>query len=307
MSVNMKKMSMKSAVLLSLTALIWGTAFVAQSAGMDYIGPFTFSCIRNVLGGTFLIPCIWFLDKFEKGNHPTEEAKKTREEKKMLVLGGVSCGIALFVASNLQQFGIQYTTAGKAGFITALYIVLVPILGMIFKKKVSARIWVSVVLATIGLYFLCMTGGFQISKGDFYIFLCALGFAIHIMVIDFFSDKTDGVKMSCIQFWICGILSAIPMFLFEAPKGTAIMAAAVPILYAGIMSSGVAYTLQIVGQKDADPTLASLILSLESVFAVLAGWLILRERLSMRELFGCGLMFAAIILSQLPGKTEHTN
>lgn len=291
----MKKMSMKSAILLSLTAFIWGTAFVAQSAGMDYIGPFTFSCIRNIIGGLFLIPCIWFFDKSEK-------KEMTREEKKVLLLGGICCGVALCVASNLQQFGIQFTTAGKAGFITALYIVLVPIMGLFFRKKVAGKIWFSVILATVGLYFLCMTWKFSISKGDFYVFLCALGFTVHIMIIDYFSPKTDGVKMSCIQFWVAGILSAVPMFLYENPNISAITEAAVPLLYAAIMSSGIGYTLQIVGQKEADPTLASLILSLESVFAVLAGWVLLGEVLSARELLGCVLMFAAIILSQLPEK-----
>lgn len=301
---DMKKMSMKSAFLLSLTAFIWGTAFVAQSTGMDYIGPFTFSCLRNLMGGAFLIPCIMILDKLGSGESKEKRRAHSKEERKELLIGGIACGIALFVASNLQQFGIQYTSAGKAGFITALYIVLVPIFGLFFRKKIGMKVWISIMLAIVGLYFLCITEGFTIGKGDLYVFLCAIGFAIHIMIIDYFSSKVDGVRMSCIQFWITGSLSAIPMLIFETPTLSAIISGFLPLAYAGIMSSGVAYTLQIVGQKDADPTLASLILSLESVFAVLAGWMILGEQLSMRELTGCALMFAAIILSQLPDKTR---
>ena len=204
------------------------------------------------------------------------------------------------MASNLQQFGVKYTTVGKAGFITALYIVLVPIFGIFLKKKVGVKVWISVAISVVGLYLLCMTEKLSISKGDFLVLLCAIVFSIHILVIDHFSPLVDGVRMSCIQFWITGILSAIPMFLFEKPSLSAIFAAAVPLLYAGVMSSGVAYTLQIVAQKDADPTVASLILSLESVFSVLAGWAVLGQVMSMREICGCVLMFAAIILAQLP-------
>ena len=298
----MKKMSIKSAGLLALTAFIWGVAFVAQSAGMDYIGPFTFSCIRSLMGGIVLIPCIRFLDKFNEKNAVPSKKPQTKEEKKTLLTGGLACGLALCVASNLQQFGIQYTTAGKAGFITALYIVLVPIFGLFLKKKVSAKIWVSVAIAVAGLYFLCITGDLNINAGDFYVFLCAIVFTIHIMIIDHFAPMVDGVRMSCIQFFVTGILSAIPMFLFESPDINAVINALIPLLYAGILSSGVAYTLQIVGQKDADPTMASLILSLESVFSVLAGWILLKEVLTARETMGCILMFAAIILSQLPEK-----
>lgn len=300
----MKKMNMKSAVLLTLTALIWGIAFVAQSAGMDYVGPFTFSCLRNLLGAVVLLPCIKFIDYWNEKSGIPSQKPKTAEEKKVLLSGGICCGLALCVASNLQQIGIQYTSAGKAGFITALYIVLVPIFGLVLKKKVGIKVWISVVIAVMGLYFLCMTGDFSINAGDFYIFLCAIVFAIHIMVIDYFSPKVDGVRMSCIQFFVTSVLSSIPMFLFESVDMNAVFDAMIPLLYAGIMSSGVAYTLQIVGQKDADPTMASLILSLESVFSVLAGWMILKEVLSVRESVGCILMFVAIILSQLPERKK---
>ncbi|MGN8849330.1 DMT family transporter [Bariatricus sp. HCP28S3_C2] len=297
----MKKMSLKNITMLFLTAFIWGVAFVAQSVGMNYIGPFTFSCVRSILGGIVLIPCIWFLDRLKmKEEGVTEKRTMSEKEKKTLLIGGICCGIALCVASNLQQFGVKYTTVGKAGFITALYIVLVPIFGIFLKKKVGVKVWISVAISVVGLYLLCMTEKFSISKGDFLVLLCAIVFSIHILVIDHFSPLVDGVRMSCIQFWITGIISAIPMFLFEKPSLSAIFAAAVPLLYAGVMSSGVAYTLQIVAQKDADPTVASLILSLESVFSVLAGWVVLGQVMSMREICGCVLMFAAIILAQLP-------
>lgn len=297
----MKKMSLKNITMLFLTAFIWGVAFVAQSVGMNYIGPFTFSCVRSILGGIVLIPCIWFLDRLKmKEEGVTEKRTMSEKEKKTLLIGGICCGIALCVASNLQQFGVKYTTVGKAGFITALYIVLVPIFGIFLKKKVGVKVWISVAISVVGLYLLCMTEKLSISKGDFLVLLCAIVFSIHILVIDHFSPLVDGVRMSCIQFWITGILSAIPMFLFEKPSLSAIFAAAVPLLYAGVMSSGVAYTLQIVAQKDADTTVASLILSLESVFSVLAGWAVLGQVMSMREICGCVLMFAAIILAQLP-------
>ena len=303
----MKKMTGKNTLMLFLTAFIWGSAFVAQSVGMDYVGPFTFSCVRSFIGGIFLIPCIWFLDQWSAKNDRTEGEKKavSKEEKKMELLGGICCGLALCVATNLQQIGMQYTTVGKAGFITALYIVLVPIFGIFLKKKVEARIWVSVMISVVGLYLLCITDKLVLGKGDTLVLLCAVVFTIHILVIDYFSPKADGVRIACIQFFITGILSAIPMFLFETPRLSDIFAAAVPVLYAGVLSSGVAYTLQIVAQKDADPTVASLILSLESVFSVLGGWMILGQKLSIREIAGCILMFSAIILAQLPEKSKN--
>lgn len=301
----MKNKSLKSSLLLLLTAVIWGTAFVAQSVGMEYVGGFTFNCTRSLIGSAFLVPCIFFLDWLKKREGDAPESPKTPEEaaagRKTLIVGGIACGVVLFIASNLQQFGIKYTTVGKAGFITALYIVLVPILGIFLKKKVSFKVWISVVLAVAGLYLLCITDGFSIGTGDFMVLLCAVAFAIHILVIDYFSPKTDGVRMSCIQFLVCGLLSGVCMLLFEQPVLSELLRAWMPILYAGVMSCGVAYTLQIVGQKGADPTVASLILSLESVVSVLAGWAILGQSLSGRELLGCVLMFGAIILAQLPG------
>ena len=305
---------MISAAELLLTAFIWGVAFVAQSVGMDYIGPFTFNCVRSIIGGLVLIPLILCLrrvnkDKFVKegveANHADAEAEK-RLYRKNTILGGICCGFFLAVASSFQQFGIMHTTVGKAGFITALYIVIVPILGIFMKKKVAPIVWVSSVIAIIGFYMLSISGQVSINKGDILVLICAVLFSLHILVIDHFSPKGDSVAISCIQFFTSGIICGIGMLLFEEPQIADILAAYVPLLYAGVMSCGVAYTLQIVGQKNMDPTVASLILSLESVFSALAGWLILGQKLSAKELIGCVLVFAAVLLAQMPQKNSKT-
>lgn len=302
----MNKYTLRQSVLLLLTAAIWGVAFVAQSVGMDYVGPFTFNTVRSLIGGIVLIPCIVLLKRINAGSKDTAGAAEHASgdpagQRKVLLTGGVACGVLLCIASNLQQFGIMYTSVGKSGFITAMYIVLVPVVGIFLKKKAGVKIWCSVAIAVWGLYLLCMTdNGFSIQKGDLLLLLGAVAFSFHILTIDYFSPKVDGVKMSCIQFFTCGILSMVCMFLFEQPQIGAILQAWMPIVYAGVMSCGVAYTLQIVGQKGMNPTVASLILSMESVISVIAGWLILHQKLSGRELLGCVLMFAAIILVQLP-------
>ena len=287
----------KNACMLILTAFIWGTAFVAQSVGMDFLEPFTFNGVRSLIGGIVLLPCIFLIRRINARSGEAEKAEGTRKD---LVLGGILCGLLLFAASSLQQIGIVYTTAGKAGFITAFYIVIVPVLGIFLHKRIGWKVWAAVVMALAGLYFLCMTEELTVGKGDLYIFLCALIFSAHILVIDHFSPRVDGVKMSCIQFFTCGIVSLIPMFAWETPGVDNLLAGWMPLLYAGVLSCGVAYTLQVVGQKNVNPAVASLILSLESCFSVLAGWLILGEKLTMREFAGCVLMFAAIILAQLP-------
>lgn len=287
----MKTGQMRNSLLLLLTAFIWGAAFVAQSVGGEAVGCFTFNGVRSLIGALVLLPVIWLMD-----------AKK-KEDQKTLITGGICCGVMLCIASNFQQFGISFTTVGKAGFITAMYILIVPILGLFMKKKPGLQVWLGVVLAVMGLYLLCMTSeSFSLSKGDFLVLICAGFFSLHILIIDYFSPKVDGVRMSCIQFLVCGILSMVMAFIFETPEVSVILSGWLPILYAGVLSCGVAYTLQIVGQKNMDPTVASLILSLESVFSVLAGWLILNQTLSLRELSGCVLMFLAIILAQLPQK-----
>lgn len=295
-----QQIPLKNSLILLLTATIWGIAFVAQSVGMDYVGGFTFNAVRSIIGSIVLLPVIWFLDKQKTPVKRTEQDQQTQHKK--LIMGGIACGICLCLASNFQQFGIKYTTVGKAGFITACYIVIVPIIGLFLKKKCSPFIWAAVIMALIGLYLLCITDDFSIGKGDILVLICAVLFSLHILVIDYFSPMVDGVKMSCIQFLVCGILSGIPALIFEHPQMSSILAAWQPVLYAGIMSCGVAYTLQIVGQKNMNPTVASLILSLESCISVLAGWFLLGQKLSTKEILGCFIMFAAIILAQLPQK-----
>ncbi|MDD7178212.1 MAG: DMT family transporter, partial [Lachnospiraceae bacterium] len=235
---------------------------------------------------------------------PEERTRAAQMDRKTLLAGGVSCGVILCLASNAQQIGIQYTSVGKAGFITALYIVIVPILGIFLKRRCGWKVWVSVLIALIGFYLLCMVGGFSLERGDVWLLMCAVLFSFHILIIDHFSPMVDGVKMSCIQFFTSGLLSGIAMLVTENPDIANILAAWVPILYAGVLSSGVAYTLQIVGQKNYNPTVATLLLSLESVFSVLTGWVVLHQKLSVRELCGCVLIFIAVILAQLPEREK---
>lgn len=288
--------------MLLLAAFIWGSAFVAQSVGMDYVGPLTFNCVRSIIGGVVLIPCIFLLERLKS---PEERARAAAEsDRKTLLAGGASCGVVLCAATSMQQFGMQYTSVGKAGFITALYIVIVPVLGLFFGKRCGFKIWMCVCIALVGFYLLCMTGGFALERGDLYLLGCSLLFSFHILVIDHFSPLVDGVKMSCIQFLVSGVLSGAAMLLFETPSIAGIVAGAGPILYAGVLSSGVAYTLQIIGQKNYNPTVATLLLSLESVFSVLTGWMVLHQKLSPREIAGCVLIFAAVILAQLPEKAN---
>ncbi|MGN0719292.1 MAG: DMT family transporter [Anaerovoracaceae bacterium] len=299
---------MKSNILLLLTAFIWGSAFVAQKSGMDYIEPFTYNGIRTFIGGLVLIPVIIFFTKKNNRQNETEEKVFDFEKDKIAIIGGICCGLALFVASSLQQFGVSYTTAGKAGFITTLYVVFVPILSLLLRKKVRPIMWICVALGAVGLYLLCMTdASFSLQFGDMLVLLCAVAFAVHILVIDHFSPKADGVKISCVQFLVSGVLGIICMFIFETPDLGNILACWLPILYAGVLSCGVAYTLQVVAQADADPTAASLILCLESVFAVISGAILLHESMSPRELMGCAVIFAAVIISNLPEKKASTD
>ena len=292
---------MQSNILLLLTAIIWGSAFVAQKSGMDYVEPFTFNGIRTFIGGLVLIPVIFFMEK----KNPPEEISREEKTKKHqeLLIGGICCGLALFAASSLQQFGVSYTTAGKAGFITTLYVVFVPIISVLLRKKVRPIMWLCVAMGAVGLYLLCMTdASFRLTFGDTLVLLCAVAFAVHILTVDHFSPKMDGIKLSCIQFLTVGIVSMVCMFIFEHPDIHAILDCAVPLLYAGVLSCGLGYTFQVVAQKHAEPTVASLLMSLESVFAVVFGALLLHETMSMRELSGCLIIFIAVIISQLPEK-----
>lgn len=299
-TINLKA---RNSMFLLTTALVWGVAFVAQRQGGASAGPYTFNCIRSFLGGLVLLPVIPFLDKVTGHKKP-----QSKQDRRRLSVGGALCGLVLFVASTFQQMGMYYgTTAGKAGFLTACYILLVPVLGIFFGKKCRWNVWVGILVAVIGLYFLCLTDGLSLQLCDGLVLLCAVCFSVHIMVVDHFSPLVDGVRMSCIQFFICGVCGTIPMFGVEMRQmGAAAWMQSfrsidvwIPILYAGIMSCGVGYTLQIVGQNGINPSIASLLMSLESVFSVLAGMLLLHETMSGREILGCVLVFAAVIFAQM--------
>ncbi len=291
-------------LLLLLAALIWGVAFVAQSVGMDYMGPFTFNGARFLMGSAVLVPVILFRRKKADpagGRQVRTDRSGAKENAgKAALMGGVCCGLALCPAALFQQFGILYTTVGKAGFITTLYIILVPLAGIFMKKTPSSRIWTGAALAAFGFYLLCIKEGFSLSRGDALVFIGSVLFTVHILVIDHFSPKADGVELSCIQFLTAGVISSVLAFVFEKPELSALAEGIIPLAYAGILSSGVAYTLQVIGQRDTDPAVASLLLSMESVFSVLAGWMLLGQALSARELMGCALVFGAVILVQLP-------
>ena len=368
---------MKGNLMLLLTALIWGTAFVAQSTGMDHVGPFTYNGIRNLIAGFVLIPVIMVFDHMKESGTltPARSASENSDiltdtevnaRKSIEFIGssrssfdsssdksqiqnrrinrrsyrdGIVCGIFLFIASSFQQYGISMTTAGKAGFITALYIVIVPVLGIFLHKKIPPMVWLSVAIAIAGFYLLCIKEGFTIGRGDLLVLCCAFFFSLHILVIDHFNEgNVDGVRMSQAQFFTVAVLSLLPILLTELPEagtvsgalsspvlkelrsvshkisfsgifspaswqafGAAVWSARASILYTAVMSSGVAYTLQILGQRYTDPAPATLLMSLESVFAALSGWLILHERLTPKELLGCALVFAAVLLAQFPG------
>lgn len=283
----------KGSFLLLLTALIWGMAFVAQSTAMDHIGPWTFNCLRSVLACLVLFLLLPFLHKITHTTGMAYDRKKTW-------IGGIVTGCFLAMASQFQQMGIMTTTVGKAGFITALYVVFVPLLGLFTGKKPVKKIWLCTALAVAGLYFLCMNESLRLTRGDTLVLICALLFAGHIMAVDAFRDGTDPLVLSCIQFGVMALICAVGMVCTEKPVTADIKAASIPILYAGLMSSCAGYTMQIIGQKDTDPALASLLMSLESAFAALGGWVILHQTLSPRELLGCALTFSAVIIVQLP-------
>lgn len=285
------------AAMLMLTAVIWGAAFVAQSVGMDYVGPFTFNSARYFLGALVLLPVILIGDRKESHHTPRMSWHNPK-----LWLSGVICGVIMAVATSLQQIGLIYTTVGKAGFITTLYVVLVPLLGLFAGKKVRPLVWLCIILAVVGLYLLCMSGDASLGTGDLLILGCAVTFSFHILAVDHFSPLVDGVKLSFLQFLVSGILCAVPALIWESSRISGLLDAWIPLLYAGILSCGVGYTFQILGQQHTDPTVASIIMCMESVFSVLFGWLILQQALSARELGGCALMFAAILISQLPEK-----
>lgn len=298
----MKKNSLLGESMLLLAAFIWGIAFVAQRIGGDLIGSFTFNAVRSFIGGLTLLPIIFFTR--DKNRRKPDSEKRN---PKQLLLGGTLCGCLLFVACNLQQLGLVHSTASKAGFLTALYIIIVPIIGIFLKKRPGITLWISIMIALFGIYLLCATDGFKIAPADTLFMLCALVFSVHILVIDYFSPLVDGVQLSCIQFLVCGFLSSIAMFVVETPDISSILKAWIPLLYTGVLSCGVAYTFQILGQKRVNPIIASLLMSMESVFSALGGWIILGESLTKRELSGCLLLFIAIILAQIPVNVKKTS
>lgn len=300
----MQRNSIRQSSFAVLAALIWGTAFVAQSVGADFVPAFAFNAARAIIAFVFLLVLCAIL-RFSRVRHG-KPATTTRSAKDLLT-GGLCCGLAMGVGTFLQQKGLETTSSGKAGFITALYIVLVPIFGVFLKKKVPAAVWVSVALAVAGLYCLCMNESFTIASGDLCVMLCAVGFTVQILFIDHFTAYVDGVELSCAQFFFMSLFSLAGTLLFEAPTWAGLQSAMGQILYVGIFSSGVGYTLQILAQKDSNPTVISLLLSMESVFATVSSAIILGDRLSGKEYFGCALMLAAVVLAQLPEKTASAD
>lgn len=294
----MNNNNLKGTLILLLTAFIWGSAFVAQTDGMNYVGPLTFLSARFLLGGIVLCPVIFCMRRFAKLKDAA--AIPFSAELKKALPGGVFCGLLLGIASALQQYGLLFTSVSKAGFITTLYVIFVPVFSLFAKKKLGANLWVAVALATVGLYLLCVNGQAAFSLGDSLVFVCAVFYALQIMAIDKFVGSTEPILLSAIQFLTVGIVSALPAIIIEQPSITALATAWFPIAYAGVLSSGVAYTLQVVAQKFADPTVAAITMSFESVFAVLSAAVLLSERLSLKEGMGCIIMFGAIILAQIP-------
>ena len=297
----MKSKKMLGNVLLTVTAIIWGTAFVGQRVGMESIEPFTFGGARMVFAAISVGIVAFIMDVMERKKPQTRTPEEQKAYAKNTWIGGICCGICLMAAASFQQLGMVYTSAGKAGFITAMYMLLVPIVNfLLFKKRNTWLVWLAVLVGVCGMYLLCMTEGFTLTKGDTLVSICAFCFCFHILCCDHFVQLGNPIKISCLQFATVAVLSWICAFLTETPTISGITQAAIPILYCGIMSAGVGYTLQIVAQKFTDPTIASLLMSLESVFAVIAGAILLNEKMSSRELLGCIIMFVAIVMVQIP-------
>lgn len=296
----------KNSMLLMLCALIWGTAFVAQSAGSG-MGAFSFLAGRSWMAVLVLLPTVKAFDALHHRQGKPDGKPKTAAERKLLLKAGLMCGTLLFLASAAQQLGITLDpSTAKAGFLTAMYVVLVPVFGLFLGRRGSAQLWVSMVVAVLGLYLLCMKNGFgSIESSDWVLLSCAVLFSFQIMAVDHFAPQVDGVRLSLLQFFVVAVESTVAAFLFEAPTAAQFTENALPIFYCGVLSSGVAYTLQILGQQDLNPAIASLIMCLESVFSALGGWLLLSQSLSAREAFGCALIFAAVVLAQLPLEVLH--
>ncbi|MCC6093678.1 MAG: DMT family transporter [Eubacterium sp.] len=301
----------RHSIFLLLAALIWGTTFVAQSIAAQSMGTFTYNFCRFYVGALVLLPVAVLVGRKDPlspgytGKPVPGITRSIHERRRDLLVAGTACGIILFLAGSFQQMGLEYTTAGKSGFITALYIILVPVFGLFLHKKCPPAVWAAVILAVIGFYLLCVREGFSINRGDLITLGCSCMFAIHILTIDHFIPRVNGVQLSCIQFLVAGTLSVISAFLLETPSIHAMILCIGPILYAGILSSGIAYTLQIIGQRGLNPALASLLMSLESVISAISGWIILGDALSGKEILGCVLVFSGVILAQLPARNKE--
>ena len=305
--------ALRANLLLLLTSFIWGVAFVAQDVAMNSLPPFAFNGIRMAVAGLVMIPCIALLDQRnrirrtlstqrEPLQQPQHGKSGSGNENRLAVIGGLCCGVVLFGGSALQQLGIRDSTPGKAGFITTLYIVLVPLVGLLRDRKIRLSLWLAVALSAAGLFLLCFTDSFAIAMGDQYLILGAMFFTAHILLVDHFAPRVDCARMSCIQFFITAMLCLPVSALFEHPTWQGVWDGVLPILFTGALSGAVGYTLQMVAQRDTNPTVASLLMCLESVFAVLAGWALLGHTLTLREMAGCTAMLAGIVLAQLPWK-----
>lgn len=303
----MKDGTIKADILLLLTATIWGFAFVAQRIGMDYVGPFTFNAVRFALGSISLLPLILLVQKRKSNPDPQQSSDDTN---KSVLVGGILAGGALFAGASLQQAGLVYTTAGKAGFITGLYVVIVPIIGLFWRQRPRIGTWIGAILAAVGLYFLSITKEFNISFGDLLVLIGAFFWAGHVLLIGWLAPRTDSLKLAAAQFAVCSLLSFMTALAIETMSIASIWQAAVPILYGGIGSVGIAYTLQVIAQRDAHPAHSAIILSLEGLFAAIGGWILLGEVLSLRGILGCAMMLAGIFFSELSvffGKQKTEN
>ena len=293
----------KNSFLLLITAAIWGAGFVAQALGMEHVGPLTFTWARSLIGGMFLLCAMPMLDRLA-GPRPSTMAQGNPWKNRTLWVGSFFCGTMLFISAALQQFGIMYTTVAKASFLTSLYIVIVPLIGMFLGRQTSWNAWLGVLIAVAGLYLLCVKPGesMLLSLGDTLVITCALSFSLHILVIDRFAPLVDAVRLSCLQFFISSLWGAVLMMIFEEPTLEGLYGALGAILFVGILDNGIGYTLQTIAQKNINPTIASLLMSLESVFGTLAGWVVMGQTLTSREAIGCAVMGVAIVLAQLPAR-----
>ncbi len=297
----MNRKSLRGSLLLLIGAAIWGSAFVAQDVGMNYVGPYAFNAMRYLVGALSLLPVIFVSDRIAARKNPGRDQTQLRTYNRRSWLSGIIAGLALIIPTTLQQIGMVYTTAGKAGMITGMYIIAVPLLGLFLGKKCGLNVWIAVALGVVGMYLLCVTGQLSISGGDIILLVSIIFWAVQILVIDHYAPDVDCFRMVCIEFLVCSILSCVPMFIFEElPDKAALAGTLLPVLYVGIFSCGVAYTLQPLGQRDTPPAAASLIMSLESVFAALTGYLLLGDSFTGRELIGCCLMMGATVLAQFP-------